>query len=974
MSGRTLRHLPPPVVFLLFFSYATAAALLFQKFFLPLVSSAHHGQGLVEGDSAYFHAVAVDMAERIRLHGWSEWRVYPSLGATGNVALLAALYAMFGNDPSLMVPVNAAIHALTGTLLFLLGRMLWPGRIGTLSGMIAATLYIVFPSALNWYGQIHKDGFALAGTALILMAWVVAETGSAARRQIFLAVAVLIAGLALVVFVRPYNLMLVLGSTLVILVLKLTAIWRHRKSTEFRRSLSLQFLIVVLIGVAAFLAPRTGASEQSYAGWNAPGTRSDGVASEQGSAGWNASGTRSADVASWKWQPTSWVPQFVEKYVEVMARTRVGLIDEGLKIQAGSLYDIDTLPVSTPQVAAYIPRALQIALFAPFPNLWFEKLSATRLVAVGETAIWYLITPGLLMAFFFGRSRAVIAVVAFAMTMMTLYGITIANMGTLYRIRYLYLFLLMLVGLAGWLHLLERHGLLPKKSGGEANEAQQDRAERKDARQARAVLFGSGLTVAAITSITFVGLFIRDIVMARQFGLGVELDAFVAATLVPMFLVGVLSVPIGTAIVPVFLAVREEKTLAVAIALARRVGFLFIVVALVLAVALVIASPWLLEKAGWAASSEKATRVQAISFWIIAIFIFSGLVTLANGILNALGHFMVPASAQVIVPLVTIAALLVFGVSHGALTAAVAMFVGQIINLIVVHRALAVRGVSLLTSPAIASPGVGSFVAQYLPLMAAAVFMQLSVPVSTAMASALPEGSVAALGLGSKAVLFATGLIGAAIASVVLPYFSRYMAQNRLIDARRELSFLLLAGTVISILVTLGLHFFAEPFVRLVFEGGAFGSAESRLVSRVMAYGILQLPFFVINVLMLKFAIATRHSGRVLLASIVGLGVNVLLNLVLMDRIGAPGIALSMTLATAIAAGLMLLLFCRLGDVAWVDMVFIVTNWVVYLALAVCLHYASYAGAIAAFLAFCFLVLGEWAVTFWARAEYADAS
>lgn len=954
MSGRTLRYLPPPVVFLLFFSYATAAALLFQKFLLPLISSAHHGQGLVEGDSAYFHAVAVDMAERIRLHGWSEWRVYPSLGATGNVALLAALYALFGNDPSLMVPVNAAIHALTGTLLFLLGRMLWPGRIGTLSGMIAATLYIVFPSALNWYGQIHKDGFALAGTALILMAWVVAETGSVARRQIFLAVAVLIVGLALVVFVRPYNLMLVLGSALVILVLKLTTLWRHRRSTEFRRSLSLQFLIVVLIGVAAFLAPRTGASEQGYAGWN-------------------ASGTRSAAVVSWKWQPTSWVPQIVEKYVEVMARTRVGLIDEGLKIQAGSLYDIDTLPVSTPQVAAYIPRALQIALFAPFPNLWFEKLSATRLVAVGEMAIWYLITPGLLMAFFFGRSRAVVAVVAFAMTMMALYGITIANVGTLYRIRYLYLFLLMLVGLAGWLHLLERYGLLPKKSGGEADEAQQDRAESKDARQARAVLFGSGLTVAAITSITFVGLFIRDIVMARQFGLGVELDAFVAATLVPMFLVGVLSVPIGTAIVPVFLAVREEKTLAVALALARRVGFLFIVIALVLAAALVIASPWLLEKAGWAAHPEKATRVQAISLWIIAIFIFSGLVTLANGILNALGHFMVPASAQVIVPLVTIAALLVFGVSHGALTAAVAMFVGQIINLIVVHRALAVRGVSLLYPPATASPGVGCFVAQYLPLVAAAVFMQLSVPVSTAMASALPEGSVAALGLGSKAVLFATGLIGAAIASVVLPYFSRYMAQNRLIDARRELSFLLLAGTVISIPVTLGLHFFAEPFVRLVFEGGAFGSAESRLVSRVMAYGILQLPFFVINVLMLKFAIATRHSGRVLLASIVGLGVNILLNLVLMDRIGAPGIALSMTLATAIAAGLMLLLFCRLGDVAWVDMVFIVTNWVVYLALAVCLHYASYAGAIAAFLAFCFLVLGEWAVTFRTRAEDADA-
>lgn len=332
-----------------------------------------------------------------------------------------------------------------------------------------------------------------------------------------------------------------------------------------------------------------------------------------------------------------------------------------------------------------------------------------------------------------------------------------------------------------------------------------------------------------------------------------------------------------------------------------------------------------------------------------------------------------PAAAQAIVPVVAVAALLTFGSSHGAIVAAVAMFAGQTINLAVVYRVLAGYGVSLLPVTPIRAAGVGRFFSQYLPLVAAAVFMQLVTPVSTVMASALPEGSVAALGLGSKVVLFATGLLVAAIASVVLPYFSLYMAQNRLLDARRELSFLLLAGTVISIPVTVVLHLLSEPFIRLAFEGGAFGTAEVSLVSRVMAYGILQLPFFVINVLLLKFAIATRHSGRVMLAAGIGLAANILLNLVLMSWLGAPGIALSMTLATAAAAGVMLLLFCRLGDVTWVDMVFIVTNWVLYLALAVCLHYGSYAGAIAATLAFSFLVLGEWLVTVRPRPAQADS-
>lgn len=944
MNPRTSRALHPAILFLLFFSYATAAALLFQKFMLPLVASAHHAQGLIQGDSAYFQTIAVELAERIRQHGWSEWRIYPSHGATGNVALLAALYVLFGVDPSVIVPLNAAIHALSGTLLFLLGRMIWPGRIGLLAGVAAGTLFVVFPSALNWYGQIHKDGFAIAGTLLVLMSWAISETGNHGRGRAVAAIAATLAGVTLIVFVRPYSLMLIFGGALAMLFLSLATYWKCRGRPDHKHAFLLQLALVVMIGVVTFLAPRTGAEEQSYSN----------------SMSGKPIGTSMAN--EWRWKPTSWIPHDIEKYIEVLARTRVGLIDENLQIQAGSLYDIDALPASTPQVAAYAPRALQIALFAPFPSRWFEKLSVTRLVAVGETVIWYLIAPGLLLALWFARSRSALSVAVFAMALLTVYGITLANVGTLYRIRYPYLFMLMLIGLAGWVGLFDKRGWLPKP-GGERSTRKHEVTAGKDLRQVRAALVGSGMTVAVVTAVTFLGLFIRDVVMARLFGLGVELDAFVAASVVPMFLVAVLSVPIGTAIVPVYLEVRERRSAEAGQALVQRVGLLFLVVALVLAVLIAVAGPRLLEAAGWVSLPDKAALTQAIMLWMLAIFVFSGLVTLANGLLNALGQYVIPAAAQVIVPAFAIAALLLYGNSMGAIVVAMAMFAGQLVNLVLVYLALSRHGLSLRPTACPGAPDLGLFMSQYLPLLAAAVFMQLALPVSTAMASVLPEGSVAALGLGSKAVLFITGLVGAAIASVVLPYFSRYLAQNRLLDARRELSFLLLAGTVISIPLTVVLHLLAEPFVRLVFEGGAFGSAEAGLVSRVMAYGILQLPFFVINVLLLKFAIASRHSGRVMLAAGAGLGVVILLNLALMNRIGVPGIALSMTLAAAITSGLMLLLFCRLGDVAWVDMMFIAINWILFLALAVCLHYDSYPGAIAAGLAFAFLAVGEWALS-----------
>ena len=85
--------------------------------------------------------------------------------------LLAALYVIFGNDPMVIIPVNAAVHATSGLFIFLMARLLWPGKVGTYSGIITASLFIVFPSALNWYAQIHKDGFAILGMLIIFYSW-----------------------------------------------------------------------------------------------------------------------------------------------------------------------------------------------------------------------------------------------------------------------------------------------------------------------------------------------------------------------------------------------------------------------------------------------------------------------------------------------------------------------------------------------------------------------------------------------------------------------------------------------------------------------------------------------------------------------------------------------------------------------------------------------------------------------------------
>jgi putative peptidoglycan lipid II flippase len=263
--------------------------------------------------------------------------------------------------------------------------------------------------------------------------------------------------------------------------------------------------------------------------------------------------------------------------------------------------------------------------------------------------------------------------------------------------------------------------------------------------------------------------------------------------------------------------------------------------------------------------------------------------------------------------------------------------------------------------------GLRRFASQYIPLVIAAVFMQLAIPISTIMASRLPPGSVAALGLGGKVISFVTGLIGAGLASVLLPYFSEFVAKNRLADARGELAFMLSAGTLITIPISIILGSLSAPFVHLAFEGGVLGVADGELVARVVGYGILQLPFFVTNILLLRFATAAGYPRRVLVGTCVGVVTLITINLVLMRWLGAPGLALSMTISSAIAAVVMLAIFVWSDDVGILDAAFIMTNWFLYLAIAVCIHFRSLVGEIGAIVAFCLLALGGFSASFRSR-------
>ena len=622
-----------------------------------------------------FDEIAWEMAQNVSLYGWEELKWFGSPLAAGNVIVLASLYVIFGHDPSLVIPINAAMHAFGGVLIFMLAKMLATNKkVGLYSGIIAGTLFVVFPSALNWYGQVHKDGYAILGTLLILLMWGKAVDKPIDNTSWMVMLFASTIGIIFVGFVRPYGLTLLfvvgIGALLIVLVSE------SKKISALSIKKVMFFMVtLVLLLIATFMVKEgtkqvVPESEVQY-----EIVFSDGLV--------------------WAWEENDWFPKRLENYVYTAARTRAGSIMQGQKINAQSIMDPEVSPKSITEVMEYLPRAFQLATLAPFPESWVSNLNVTRLLAAGEMFIFYLCLPGLFLLLLYNRSPKVWLAVYFASAFLVIFGFTIANLGSLYRVRYAYIQILLMLGVLGWVTFLERKKVLEKLSSflkpaeGVISELAQPVKVVKSSRK-KAV--SSAFYVMLLTLFGFIGFFYRDILMAHTFGLGIELDAFFISLLIPMTIVTILCIPLGAAFTPFFInLVQTNGTEFTQGVISRLSTIIFISLALICA-ALYFSLPLFVSYAG----NNDPARIQQLILLALPILLFSGIVILANTILNAMGKVIVSGTAQLIVPLIAIIAVVFFGESRGIEAGIIGMVVGQLFNLVLLERSLKKYGYSVL--------------------------------------------------------------------------------------------------------------------------------------------------------------------------------------------------------------------------------------------------------------------------------------
>jgi putative peptidoglycan lipid II flippase len=405
---------------------------------------------------------------------------------------------------------------------------------------------------------------------------------------------------------------------------------------------------------------------------------------------------------------------------------------------------------------------------------------------------------------------------------------------------------------------------------------------------------------------------LRQLIIARQFGLTAELDVFNVANNVPDLLYALISGgALAMAIIPVLADVltRQGKQAAWQV-LSRIANFAFLVTGGLSLLVGVFAVPLVTSPLGIApgfSASQQALVVELMRLNLTATLIFSMAGLLIAG-LQANQHFLLPALAPILYNLGQIFGALVLaparGVSIGGITLPAfgmgvhglvyGVLIGSALYLLVLIPGLVHLQFRWLPKLELNQPDVHKILLMLGPRVAGMLFYQLTFIARDNIASHLTQGAVTALTYGWMIQQVPETLIGTALGTTLLPTISELFARKEYDGFKqtlqRSVRVMLALALPAAVLLSAGL----APLLALAFGWDSNATQTLLWVTRAFLVGLV--GHCLIEATSRAFY-AQQNAFIPALFSAVNLALYILFGIVLSRWLQAPGLGLADSLA-----------------------------------------------------------------------------
>lgn len=431
-------------------------------------------------------------------------------------------------------------------------------------------------------------------------------------------------------------------------------------------------------------------------------------------------------------------------------------------------------------------------------------------------------------------------------------------------------------------------------------------------------LFRAIATVGGLTMVSRIAGFVRDLLIARYLGAGPVADAFFVSLRLPNFFRSLFAEGAFTAgFLPLFSHIQAKEGQAAAQLFAERALAVLLLATFGFTLVAQIAMPAviILLAPGFVDDPQRFDLSVTLTIITFPYLLFVSLASLYGAVLNCLGRFFAMAATPVLLNLVMIAGMLLLTphVPNAGYALAWSVLVGGILQFLWLAWDARRSGVDLRLRRPRLNDKLRRLFKLILPAALGAGATQVNLVVGLILASLLPAGAVSYLFYADRINQLTVGVVGAAIATALLPTLSAQLARDdhagALVTQNRALEFALLLALP-SCAALLVVPF---PIISILFQRGEFDLETARQTAATLLAYAVGLPGFVVSRTLIPGFHARQDTRMPVKLALVSIAVNIGLSLVLMPRFGHVGLALATALAASVNTLLLLYVLRRRG-------------------------------------------------------------
>jgi putative peptidoglycan lipid II flippase len=413
-------------------------------------------------------------------------------------------------------------------------------------------------------------------------------------------------------------------------------------------------------------------------------------------------------------------------------------------------------------------------------------------------------------------------------------------------------------------------------------------------------IFSSTLAVSAILillSFFNKGIaFFREVLYAKNFGLGIEFNAYLVSSILPITIYSTIYYLSQLYFVPAYNKIvagnkHEDKKFL------SDNFWIFFYIGCIIAISLFSLSEIIIDFY----LANVNIEIKQLSLQIFRVYVFTIPLSAAHSILsaylNAESKFTYPAISIVILNVTVVAALVLLVDKFGIFVIPFAFILGMLLQLVFLiyhcRKKINFNPLAILHADSFSNVFNTTL---FLTLLTEVIVLSFTL-IDRYFIDRLGEGGVAALSYSYQVFELPVKIFTFAIATIIFSKFAKSFQSLNRIELERQFQVGIKLAVFIFTPIAIIYMFWGDAIIKMLYERGRFTSSDTELTYSILKFYTISLVIFSIYAIVNKMIYSTGMLKNLLIISTLGAVVKIFLSFLLINKYQQAGLAITTSVA-----------------------------------------------------------------------------